>query len=221
MRLPPMLARARACRRRERDRGRLVAVELHGRLRRRNVPARSGCGRFALSRARSWPCNTLVRCRPLPICGQQRLRRAALLRCGRLHRLRHGGACRQRDAARRDRQLGVPVEDYGTVRPPADPPLSPLQPPSHAFKRPAWHFASHACCSQGHRRLPRPSRQRAADDLRADRAQRPVRPLRAAGLAADAAPASQRERSSCAWGHMYVSAVSADIVDGTLPIRPG
>jgi hypothetical protein len=42
---------ARACRRGERDRGRLVAVELHGQLRRRDVPARSGCDRFALARA--------------------------------------------------------------------------------------------------------------------------------------------------------------------------
>jgi hypothetical protein len=99
---------------------------------------------------------------------------------------RHGGACRQRDAARGDRQLGVPVEDHERVRPPARPParppLSSLLPPSHAFKRPAWHFASHARCSQGLRRLPRPGRQRAADDLRADRAHEPVRPLRAAGL---------------------------------------
>ncbi len=37
------------CRRGELDRGRLVAVELHGQLRRRDVPARSGCGRFALA----------------------------------------------------------------------------------------------------------------------------------------------------------------------------
>jgi hypothetical protein len=42
-------------------------------------------------------------------------------------------------------------------------------------------------------------RQRAAGDLRADRAHAPVRPPRAAGLAADAAPASLRERSGCAW----------------------
>ncbi len=39
------------CRRGERDRGRLVGVELCGQLRRHDVPARSGCGRFALARA--------------------------------------------------------------------------------------------------------------------------------------------------------------------------
>ena len=55
------------------------------------------------------------------------MRRAALLRCGRLHRLRQSGACRQRDAARRDRQLGVPVEDHARVRPPAGPPRTSLQ----------------------------------------------------------------------------------------------
>ena len=43
---------ALACRRSERDRGRLVAVELHGQLRRRDVLARSGCGRLALARDR-------------------------------------------------------------------------------------------------------------------------------------------------------------------------
>jgi hypothetical protein len=42
-----LLTLALACRRRERDRGRLVAVELHGQLRRHDVHARSGCGRFA------------------------------------------------------------------------------------------------------------------------------------------------------------------------------
>ncbi len=47
MRLPLTLA----CRRGVRVRGRLVAVELHGQLPRRDVPARSGCGRFALARA--------------------------------------------------------------------------------------------------------------------------------------------------------------------------
>jgi hypothetical protein len=152
----------------------------------------------------------VVCCRPVPMGEQRRLRRATVLRCGRLHRLPHSGACRQRDAARGDRQLGVPVEDYTRVRPPAGPPLSPLQPPSHAFKRPAWYFASHARCSQGHRRLPRPSWQRAADDLRADRAHVPVRPLHAAGLAADAAPASQRERvggSSSARPHASLCAI--------------
>jgi hypothetical protein len=46
-----LLTLAVACRRREHDRGRLVAVELHGRLRRHDVPARSGCGRFARARA--------------------------------------------------------------------------------------------------------------------------------------------------------------------------
>jgi hypothetical protein len=168
------------------------------------------------ARARSCPRDVVVRCRPLPICERRRLRRAALLRHGRLHRLRHGGACRQRDAARHDRQLGVPVEDHETVRPPADPPLSPLQPPSHAFKRPAWHFASHARSSQGHRWLPRPSRHRAADDLRADRAHESVRPLRAAGLAADAAPASQRERSGCAWAvHLRRSRMPRSARSGT------
>ena len=39
-----------ACRRGERDRGRLLAVELRGQLRRRGVPAWSVCGRFALAR---------------------------------------------------------------------------------------------------------------------------------------------------------------------------
>jgi hypothetical protein len=195
MRLPLTLA----CRRGERDRGRLVAVELRGRLRRRNVHARSGCGRFALARARSRARDVVVRCRPVPMGGQRLLRRAAVLRCGRLHRLRQSGACRQRDAARGDRQLGVPVEDHEPVRPPARPPLLTLQPPSLAFKGPAWHFASHARCSQGHYRLSRPGRQRSAGDLRADRAHVHVRPLRAAGLAADAAPASLRERSGCAW----------------------
>ena len=52
---------ALACRRSERDRGRLVAVELHGQLRRRDVPARSGCGRIARARlhrsARQWLCS--------------------------------------------------------------------------------------------------------------------------------------------------------------------
>ncbi len=92
----------------------------------------------------------MVRCRPLPMGGQRQLRRAATLRCGRLHRLRHGGACRQRDAARGDRQLGVPVQDHERVRPSADPPRSSLQslhpacyapglvlhePPTHAARR--------------------------------------------------------------------------------------
>ncbi len=75
------------------------------------------------TRARSWPCDIVVRCRPcrpLRICKRRRVRRAALLRCGRLHRLRRSGACRQRDAARRHRQLGVPVEDHETVRPSTD-----------------------------------------------------------------------------------------------------
>jgi hypothetical protein len=50
MRLP--LTLALACRRRgERDCRRLVAVELHGQLRQRDVPARSGYGRFARARA--------------------------------------------------------------------------------------------------------------------------------------------------------------------------
>jgi hypothetical protein len=115
------------CRRRELDRGRHVAVELHGRLRRRDVPARSRCGSFALARARSWPGNTVVRCRPVPMGEQRRMRRAAVLRCGRLPRLRQSGACRQRDAARGDRQLGVPVEDHEPVRPPAGAPRSSLQ----------------------------------------------------------------------------------------------
>ena len=48
------------CRRGERDRRRLVAVELHGRLRRRDVPTRSGCGRLALWRARSGPRDVVV-----------------------------------------------------------------------------------------------------------------------------------------------------------------
>jgi hypothetical protein len=74
-----LLKLALACRRGERDRGRLVAVELHGQLHRHDVHARSGCGRFALSRARSWPCDVVVRCRPLPICEQRRLRCAAVL----------------------------------------------------------------------------------------------------------------------------------------------
>ena len=113
------LALALACRRGERDRGRLVAVELRGRLRRHDVPARSGCGRFALWRARSRPCAIVVH--------------------------RHGGTYRQWDAARRYRQLGVPVEDHERVRPPADPPLSTLQPPSLAFKRPASNFMSLPC----------------------------------------------------------------------------
>jgi hypothetical protein len=52
--------------------------------------------------------------------------------------------------------------------------------------------------AQGPRREPL-LRQRAADDLRADRAHVPVRPLRAAGLAADVAPASMCEHSGCAW----------------------
>ncbi len=133
------------------------------------------------SRARSWPCDIVVRCRPVPMGEQQRLRRAAVLRCGRLRRLRHGGACRQRDAARRDRQLGVPVEDHASVRPPVDLPLSSLQPPSHILcARPVFTvFTSHSQCSQFLHRLPRPSRQRAVDDLRADRAYGHVRPLRA------------------------------------------
>jgi hypothetical protein len=130
------------------------------------------------SRARSWPCDVVVRCRPLPMGGQRQLRSAAALRYGRLHRLRQSGACRQRDAPRGDRQLGVPVEDHETVCPPADPPLSSLRPPSHAFKRPVWYFASNAQCSQGPRPLPRSSRDCAADDLRADRAHVPVRPTR-------------------------------------------
>ena len=80
------------------------------------------------SRARSWPCDIVARCRPVPICGQRRLRRAAVLLCGRLPRLPHPGTCRQCDAARRDRQLGVPVEDHENVLPPARRlPLSSLQ----------------------------------------------------------------------------------------------
>jgi hypothetical protein len=143
--------------------------------------------------------------------GQWLLRRAAVLRCGRLHRLRHGGACRQWDAARGDRQLGVPVEDHERVRLPADPPLSSLQPSSPTVSaRPGTSRAPHARCSQGLYQLPRPSRHCAADDLRADRAHVPVRPLRAAGLAVDAAHASLRERvggSSSARPHASLCAI--------------
>ncbi len=195
-----LLTLALACRRRERDRGRLVAVELHGQLRRHDVPARSWCGRFALARARSRPRDVVVRCRPLPICKRRRMRRAALLRHGRLHRLRHGGACRQRDAARGDRQLGVPVEDHARVRLRAYRRSRRCSRRPTPFQRPARYFASHARCSQGHHRLPRPSRQRAADDLRADRAHGAVRPLRAAWLAADAAHASLCERGRLMFG---------------------
>jgi hypothetical protein len=102
------------------------------------------------SRARSWLCDIVVRCRPLPRGGRRQLRRATLLRCGRLPRLRHGGASHYWDAARRDRQLGVPVEDHERVRPPAGPPRSSLQslhpacyapglvllePPTHSARR--------------------------------------------------------------------------------------
>ncbi len=51
----------RSCRRGVVDLDRLVAVELHGQLRRRDVPARSRCGRIARARshrsARQWLCS--------------------------------------------------------------------------------------------------------------------------------------------------------------------
>jgi hypothetical protein len=41
----------------------------------------------------------------------------------------------------------VPVEDHARVRPPADPPRTSLQSPSHAFTRPAWYSPpKHAVC---------------------------------------------------------------------------
>ncbi len=172
-----LLTLALACRRRERDRGRLVAVELHGRLRRRDVHAQSGCGRFALAHnhhnvyVTSWcaaePCQSASdgECDVPRYCAA-----GDYIDCGRAGPV-IGGTLPEAIGSLACRSKITSVC--------ARPPLSP----SHASKRPAWYFAFHARCSQGLRRLPRPSRQRAADDLRADRAHIPVRPLHAAGLA--------------------------------------
>jgi hypothetical protein len=73
-----LLTLALACRRSERDRGRLVAVELHGRLCRRDVPARSGCGRFALARDR---CRAPLWCAADPCQYYDDGRCAVLRRC--------------------------------------------------------------------------------------------------------------------------------------------
>ncbi len=190
-----------ACRRGERDRGRLVAVELHGRLRRRDVPARSGCGLFCtLGRARDrgramWWC-AAEPCQ-YPSDGScdvpQYCATGDYIDCGTVGPVVSGTlpdaigslACRSKITRL-------------CARPPTRRSRRCVRPPTR-FKRPARYFASNARRSQGHHRLPRPSRQRAADDLRADRAHDAVRPLRAAGLAADAGPASQRERSGRAW----------------------
>ena len=85
------------------------------------APARRVCSvRVRPHRTRSIAslgATVAVLCRPvLPVRERRRMRRAAVLRDGRLHRLPHGGARRQRNAARRDRQLGVLVEDHARVR---------------------------------------------------------------------------------------------------------
>jgi hypothetical protein len=201
MRLP--LTLALACRRGERDRGRLVAVELHGRLRRHDlqndVHARSRCGRLARARA----IDALRRCGALQTLANMQTTAAATCRgpapgattsTAAERGLSSAGRCPRRSAAWR---AGRRSRACAPVRRPAA--LVPTEPPSHAFKRPAWYFASHARSSQGHHRLPRPSRDCAADDLRADRAHAPVRPLRAAGLAADAAHALLCERVGCSF----------------------
>jgi hypothetical protein len=290
-----------ACRRGERDRGRLVAVELRGRLRRRDVPARSGCGRIARARA----IVAVRHCGALQTRANLRATAAATCR-GSAPRettstaarwgLSSMGRCPTRSAAWR---AGRRSRDCAPLQPPSHaltrfcmvlhepsthaahriikgypglvgslpPTISALttltwlcalfarpgSPPMRRMRRFVWAWAVHLRCgrmprlarsgacprtasparsSRASRRSPgwptcapryRPCglpadsrvlngraaaqgpqrepllRQRAADDLRADRAHCHVRPLHKAGLAADAAPASQRERSGCTW----------------------
>jgi hypothetical protein len=133
MRLP--LTLALVCRRRECDRGRLVAVELRGRLRRRDVPPRSGCGRFELARA----VVAVQHCGALQNLANMRATAPATCRSTALRAttstaarrgLSSAGRCPRRSAAWR---AGRRSRDCAPAR---RPPLSSLQPFISRLKAP-------------------------------------------------------------------------------------
>jgi hypothetical protein len=172
MRLPLTLA----CRRRERDHDRRVAVELHGQLRRHDVHAWTRCGRFALTRDRG---RATLWCAADPCvsasdgdCDVPRYCAAGdYIDCGASGPVVNGTlpdamgslTCRSkitRVCARPPARRSCPCNVHPT----------PQAPRMHDY------YTFQAECSQGHHGLPRPHRHCAVDDLRADRAHVLVRP---------------------------------------------